>query len=46
MAELWLATLMLYHFAPYLEEVPSEISSVVKDLPTEKLRQKKELYEG
>ncbi len=46
MAELWLATLMLYHFAPHFEEVPSEISSVVKDLPTEKLRQKKELYEG
>jgi len=39
MAELWLATLMIYHFCPKFEEVPEEISSTVKELPTEKIRQ-------
>lgn len=46
MAELWLATQMLYQFCPKFEEVPNEIASVVKDLPTEKLRQQKEIHHG
>jgi ribulose-5-phosphate 4-epimerase/fuculose-1-phosphate aldolase len=39
MAELWLATLMIYHFCPEFEEVPEEIANTVKELPTEKIRQ-------
>lgn len=46
MAELWLATQLLYHFCPEFQEVPREISSVVKDLPTEKLRIERELSDG
>jgi hypothetical protein len=46
MAELWLATQLIYHFCPEFQEVPKEISSVVKDLPTEKLRRERELSDG
>ena len=46
MAELWLATQMLYRFCPQFEEVPQDIASVVRDLPTEKLRQQKEIHHG
>lgn len=46
MAELWLATQLLYQFCPKFEEIPQEIANVVKDLPTEKLRQQKEIQHG
>jgi hypothetical protein len=46
MAELWLATQLMFHFSPDFKEVPKEISSVVKDLPTEKLRRERESVHG
>jgi len=39
MAELWLATQILFKICPGFEEVPQQIAIEVKDLPTEKLRQ-------
>ncbi len=43
MAELWLATQLIYQMCPDFKEVPSEITSVVRDLPTEKIRRQREL---
>ncbi len=46
MAELWLATAILYRLSPNFQEVPKEIRAVIRDLPTEKLRQQRELPHG
>lgn len=46
MAELWLATQLLYKFCPQFEEFPFEIARDLKNLPTEKLRRQKELSYG
>ncbi|MFM8315957.1 MAG: hypothetical protein ACKOA8_16890, partial [Deltaproteobacteria bacterium] len=41
MAELWLATVILYKLSPGFPEVPVGIASTLKDLPTEKIRQQR-----
>ena len=46
MAELWLATQLIYSLCPQFPEVPMEISSVIRDLPTEKLRREREMNHG